>query len=202
MNRAPRCFAIVPACGESRRMGTDKLTLPWHGATILETVVSAWQQSPVDEIGVVVPESRLDLQDLLKDSGVKIILAETRPADMRGTVQLGVNYIRDRYQPGPDDAWLIAPADMPTLSPETIAKVILSYTAHPGQIVVPIRGSKRGHPALFPWRLARQVEKLPADRGLDALLELQKPVEIIVNHLGHDANTPEELEKLREEFGA
>lgn len=201
MSTMPRYYAIVPACGESRRMGTDKLTLPWHGSTIIQTVISAWQHSPIDVIGVVVPKSRADLQKLLKGTGVEIIPAETRPADMRGTVQVGIDYFREHYAPNMNDAWLVAPADMPTLSSETISRVIRSYADHPGQIVLPIREEKRGHPALFPWELADLVAKLPRDRGLDALCEVRKPVEIRVDQLGQDANTPNELEKLREEFG-
>ncbi|MCS7269454.1 MAG: NTP transferase domain-containing protein, partial [Gemmataceae bacterium] len=50
--------AVVPAAGQSRRMGRPKLLLPWKGSTVVETVVHTVRQGGVDRVLVVIgPES-------------------------------------------------------------------------------------------------------------------------------------------------
>lgn len=197
MSQPQRSFAIIPACGESRRMGTDKLLLPWMNSTILETVIAAWQASDVDHILVVIPQERTDLQKILQRLPVHIVLADPRPVDMKGSIQLGLREIEKHFAPTEEDVWLVAPADMPTLSTETIDQVLQASSQTPGQIIRPVKEKQHGHPALFPWKLAHEVFDLANNEGLNALSHRYHPLEIPVQEPGEDIDTPEQLKNLK-----
>ena len=47
-------FAVVPAAGQSSRMGCAKLTLPFAGRSVLECLLTALTQGGVDHVLVVV----------------------------------------------------------------------------------------------------------------------------------------------------
>ncbi|QDU74821.1 Molybdenum cofactor cytidylyltransferase [Bremerella volcania] len=197
MTKPRRSFAIIPACGESRRMGTDKLLLPWSDSTILETVIAAWQKSEADHIFVVIPQERRDLRNVLQNLAVHVIAADPRPADMKGSIQLGLQAIESRFSPTQDDVWLVAPADMPTLSSRTINLVLREAERHPGRIVVPINSEKRGHPVLLPWSCTSDVYALASDQGINALLAKSPPLLVPVEQLGNDVDTPAQYQSLR-----
>lgn len=199
MTSVPRSFAIIPACGESRRMGTDKLLLPWKHSTILETVIEAWQASQVDHIFVVIPQVRDDLKQVLAALPVHVVVADPRPTDMKGSIQVALRVIAEQFEPTPDDVWLVAPADMPTLSPVTIDKVLLAARELPGRIVIPTDGEKHGHPALFPWTMADEVFQLAEDQGLNALSRPEVVANVAAQELGQDVDTSEEFLALQKE---
>ncbi len=199
MSTAARSFAIIPACGRSRRMGTDKLLLPWNNSTILETVIDAWQQSRVDHIVIVIPKSRADLQKLLAPLPVHLVTADPRPADMKGSVQLALREIETRFTPTPEDVWLVAPADMPTLSTRTVDLVLKAGQKIPGRCVVPKHGDKQGHPVLFPWSMAAEVFHLADDQGLNSLARPDVIVRVAAAELGQDVDTTEQFRALQKE---
>lgn len=202
MSRNFQSFAIIPACGRSRRMGMDKLSLAWKDSTILETVIDTWLASDVDQVVVVIPIQRDDLRRALRDKPIEVVVAEATAPDMKGTVQLGLAHVADRLRPRAADCWLVAPADMPTLASETINQVLAKRADSPESIILPVCGEKRGHPALFPWKLSAEVDRLAEEEGLDALCEQQLTVEVPVQSLGEDFNTPEELQDLRNRYEA
>ncbi|WDI42773.1 nucleotidyltransferase family protein [Bremerella sp. P1] len=197
MTQAGRSFAIIPACGESRRMGTDKLLLPWNDSTILETVIAAWQKSTVDHIFVVIPQERTDLPKLLQTLPVHVVTADPRPRDMKESIQHGLRAIQSRLAPTPSDVWLVAPADMPTLSTQTIDLVLKAARKNPGRIIRPMNREKHGHPALFPWAMADEVFQLSENEGLNILPEQFPPVDVVVEEIGEDVDTKEELTALQ-----
>lgn len=197
-----RSFAIVPACGESRRMGTDKLWLPWDGRTILETVLAAWVRSPVDKIVLVTGRRQASrIAECTLDERLELVLVDQPTADMKATVQLGLRHIADTFAPGEDDAWLLAPADMPTLSSRTIQAVLSAYAdalaASARSIILPMQGQRRGHPALFPWSLYGQVSQLPEQVGLNTLVDAAGYRAVGVEHLGEDVDTIDQWRDLR-----
>lgn len=200
MSRNFQSFAIVPACGQSRRMGMDKLSLAWKDSTILETVIDAWLASDVDKVVVVIPIQRDDLRRALRDKPIELVVAEAIPPDMKGTVQLGLAFIADQLRPRAGDCWLVAPADMPTLASETINHLLAKRTASLESIILPVCGEKRGHPALFPWKLSTEIDRLTEEQGLDMLIEQETAVEVPVSVVAEDFNTPEELQDLRHRY--
>ena len=199
-----RSFAIIPAAGRSQRMGQPKLLLPWRNSTVIEHVLAAWRASQVSRVLMVVHPTDHQLAEIGQNGGVLVIQPEIPPSEMKVSVRLALDYLKEQLQPRASDAWLVAPADLPDVRTDTIDRVISAYAASlhgtplATRIWAPTCAGRRGHPVLFPWPLAEQVERLADDEGINALLS-QNPVELVeVESLGDDdLDTPEDYERLR-----
>ena len=190
-------FGIIPAAGHSRRMGTNKLLLPWNNSTILETVLRAWHESSVDRVVIVLRKGDVAGQTLVSQFDVDLVLPEHDPADMKRSVQHALMHIQSTYRPQHDDAWLLAPADLPTLRTETIDHLVTAYRADPGRILVPFEGEKRGHPVVFPMEKSDEVFRLKVNEGVNALLDTKEFQRIAVhNVIFDDIDTPNDYRRV------
>jgi len=198
-----RYFAIVPAAGRSERMGRPKLLLPWRGRTLMEHVIDRWQASRVDRITVVCHPEHVRVHEVCRRAAahgkLNLVIAEAPPPGMRSSVALGLAAIAREESPASDDAWLLAPADIPGLATAIIDRLIAAHEASGGEILVPACQGKRGHPVLFPWPLAAEVEQLPSDRGVNELLNRHAPrrIECGLAALAPDIDTPADYEHLQ-----
>lgn len=164
-----RSFAVIPAAGQSLRMGAPKLLLPWRGIRLLEATLAPWKASGVEQMIVVVRPDDPDLALLCREQGVEVVVPSVPPPEMKTSVQLALTHIEKEFAPSPRDAWLLAPADMPCLSPDIIRRLLAEHSADTQAILIPTLQGKRGHPVLFPWVLAPQVHTLGENEGLNAL---------------------------------
>src|SRR5262245_65678763 len=116
-------FAVVPAAGQSTRMGRPKLALPVGDRTVLDLVVEALKQATIEHVLVVVGPHVPELVALAECNGAEVLQLKDETPDMRATVQRGLDWLEQRYQPRPEDAWLLVPADHPTLRPDVVPKL-------------------------------------------------------------------------------
>lgn len=165
-----RCFAIVPAAGASRRMGSAKLLLPYRGGTLIEATLRAWRASRVERTVVIVRRGDAALIDRAKGDKTELVVPPIDPAEMKISVQHGLRHVEKHHRPKANDAWLLAPADLPRLSPRMIDAVIEAYASGRGRAVVPSVAGRRGHPVLFPWSRTADVFTLGQGEGIDRLL--------------------------------
>jgi molybdenum cofactor cytidylyltransferase len=191
--------AIVPAAGRSERMGRPKLILPIDGVPLIRRVVLALREGGVTMIVVVTPPVDADETPRLvteaERDGATIVSPRARPPDMRASFEAGLSILEQRTAPA---AVLVVPGDSPGLTAATVARVIVEARSHPGQIVLPTSGGRRGHPLALPWNLARAVRTLPPGVGVNALLTLHKnfvlTLEIADRGVLADLDTPEDYQ--------
>ena len=110
-------------------MGRPKLLLPWRGKTVIETVLGAWRASGVSHVVMTVRAEDVELAALGRAAGAETVVVSPPPPDMKASVLAGLDYLADKYQPQPIDAWLLAPADMPLLSPQVIDVLLAAWRA-------------------------------------------------------------------------
>jgi molybdenum cofactor cytidylyltransferase len=197
-------FAVIPAAGRSQRMGQPKLLLPWGRTTVIEHVLGAWRASRVAQTVIVVHPHDQQLAEICHRCGALVVQPQTPPSDMKVSVRLGLERIEREFHPHSSDAWLLAPADMPGLVPATIDRLIDAYLSdldrvESARIWAPRSAGRRGHPVLFPWRLACEVEHLAADEGINALVT-RHPIAYLDDadeSVIEDLDTPEDYERLR-----
>jgi molybdenum cofactor cytidylyltransferase len=192
-------YAVVPAAGHSRRMGRPKLDLLIAGKPVLAHVVDALRQGGVDRILVVLGPHVTHLAATAAPAQT-LILDEATP-DMRCTVEHGLRCLETRFHPTAADAWLLAPADHPTLAPDVIRTLIATWHANPEHhVFIPTCGGKRGHPTLLAWRIVAALHAHPLGEGLNAFIRSQpcRTDEVAVNdaEILTDLDTPADYQRL------
>lgn len=194
-----RAFAIVPAAGRSQRMGRPKLLAPWRGQPLIAATIRAWQTAAVEAVVVVVDAGDSDLIAATQQLGVELVLPAHRPAEMKDSVRIALEHVQTKLAPTAADVWLLAPADMPELSPAVARQLISAAAQHPGRIVVPVHDGRRGHPVLFPWTLAAEVATLAAHEGVSALVSRHEVVALECGAacLAADIDSPDDLARLQ-----
>jgi molybdenum cofactor cytidylyltransferase len=162
--------AIVPAAGQSRRMGTAKQLLPWGSTTLLGHVVDQLCRSTVDQVYVVVGHEAKRIADALAGQPVRIVTNPDRDGDMLSSVRCALAEL-----PPQCEAVLLALGDQPAITTELVDALIRAFasegsTAGKG-IVVPTYDAKRGHPLLFSARYREEILHQYDDLGLRGLLQ-------------------------------
>lgn len=201
-------FAILPAAGRSQRMGRPKLLLPWGDGTVLSQVLGAWRASRVSRVLLVVHPADDAVAELGGKLGASVVRAKSPPAEMKDSVALGLAEVARQFAPTAADAWLVAPADMPLVTPAMVDSVVGAYEvgrkspAAAETIYTAAISGKRGHPVLFPWPLAAEVERLAGSEGLNTIVARHPVIEVeVASAEGStpfaDLDTPEDYQRLR-----
>ncbi len=159
--------AIVLAAGESKRMGSPKMLLDFHGNTILETVIRNIKASDVNDILVVLGAYRNKLESIIKKTAIRSCYNDIYKEGMLSSVKCGFRKIPDETE-----AVLVFQGDQPLITPKVINKVIEGYRSSGKGIVIPVYKKRRGHPLLVAGKYFSEIEMLDPQRGLKSLSEI------------------------------
>ena len=169
--------AILLGAGESKRMGVDKLSLPWGRKTILERCFETLLQSEVQEIVVVLGIRNKGVKNLFQGRKVKVVINPHSERGMSTSIRRGLQEIH-----AGSDAILIALGDQPFLKKRTINALISAFDQGKGGIVVPSFRGRRGHPVIFHKRYKKELLNLKGDVGGRSIIE-RHPEDARVVHL-------------------
>lgn len=199
-------FALIPAAGRSRRMGVPKLLLDLGGQTVIARLLAALERAGVVNRLVVIGPEDAELRAEIARSGGRAIVAATPPPEMLMSIKLGLWAVTDdlstnREAAVPDAAWLLIPADHPVIDVETIQRLLEAAVENPGRIIVPTYNGRRGHPTVFAWKHATDIDRVPPGLGFNWIVKQHAAdvLEIAVPSSGVlvDLDTPEDYERLR-----
>ena len=139
--------AVLLAAGESRRMGRPKLTLPWGaGGSLIAQVVSRFREAGADPLLVVTGADRQAVERALDDSGAHCLFNPNyRQGEMLSSIKVGLGRLLD----GDAEATLVAPADLPSLTVETLRSLLDHRRRSGADLIVPSYQMRRGHPVLI-----------------------------------------------------
>ena len=157
-------WAIILAAGESKRMGSPKMLLPFMGITIIENVIANVSGSKVDNIMVVLGADRDSIVKLIRTKAVNYCYNENYKDGMLSSVLCGFRNI-----PIGHSAVLVFQGDQPLITPNAINSVIEVYLSSGKGIVIPVYESKRGHPILIDRKYRNEIQKLNPAEGLRSL---------------------------------
>jgi molybdenum cofactor cytidylyltransferase len=161
----PETCAIILAAGESERMRTNKLLLPFKGKTMIETVIDHVKQSESDHILVVLGAFRDELFPVVSKTKVMSCYNAEYKKGMLSSVQCGF-----RNMPARTKAAILFLGDQPAIPGEVAGMLIREYRQSGKGIVIPAYKGKRGHPVLIDAKYSGNIAKLSGDEGLRGLM--------------------------------
>ncbi|MCX5684840.1 MAG: nucleotidyltransferase family protein [Planctomycetota bacterium] len=156
--------AIVLAAGRSRRMGVQKLLLPFGGGTVIGRIVDEILRSPVAETIVVVGRDGPRIGEALASRPLRVVTNLEPDGEMLSSVRCGLRVLA----PG-SEAVLVALGDQPTITAGLAGRMIDAFRRGGRGILVPVHGGKPGHPILFSTRYRDEVLTRFDDVGLCGL---------------------------------
>ncbi len=157
--------AIVLAAGESRRMGSQKLLLPFGGKTLIAHVVDELLHSNIGAVYVVVGHEGSRIADELSLRRVTIVTNPDYKLGMLSSVRCGLQVL-----PQWCEKVLVALGDQPAITSELVSHMVQSFsTTHKG-ILVPVYRGKRGHPVILSMQYRDEIMSSFDDTGLRGLL--------------------------------
>ena len=153
-----RVVAILLAAGSSTRFGGEKLLVPWRGRPLYEHALDALLASPAVVETIVVVQPGFPVPPALPRC--RFVINPDHAEGMGSSLRAGV-----RAAPGDADAYLVALADMPGITPALIASLVTCHAAAGKPIVVPVCGGRRGHPVMIAAGLRDPLLAVTGDVG-------------------------------------
>lgn len=201
MKQTTPLYAIVPAAGRSRRMGTAKQALPVGGRPMLEGVLAPLRQSSsITRVILVTHRVIPEKLGLKGGEGFDILINDDPETGMIDSIRMALRHIQSLAGAGERCAALIVPGDMPGLRGGDLEKSIDVWRADEHKIVIASHDGRRGHPLIFNDKYFEYAFSEHCDHGLKALPR---------NHAGaiaeavcdsssvlNNVNTPDDYDKL------
>lgn len=197
-NNEPHIFSIIPAAGMSRRMGQPKQTLPYQNTTLLGSVVRTILSTKMCAVVVVTHSDLKDKLQIPEDNRLHTAINDDENSQMLDSIIIGLKRLQQIIEPKDSDGILVVPADMPTLTIQTLNQCMDTFISQQTRIVIASYNGKRGHPIIFPYTFKRELDNL--DDGLRSLINKFPDnvtlVETTDPGVTHDVDTPEQYEQL------
>jgi len=158
-------WAVILAAGESRRMGRQKLLLPFGETTVAGAVIGTALASRVDRVLAVLGADRDAVSQTLEPLGIALAVNEDFAKGMLSSVQAGF-----RALPADAEAAVVMLGDQPFLPARVVDAVVEAYRRCGRGIVVPAFHGRRGHPVLIDLKYRDEVLALDPADGLRRLM--------------------------------
>jgi molybdenum cofactor cytidylyltransferase len=178
--------AIVLAAGRATRFGGRKLLATLRGEPVVRHVVRKLRASAVQEIIVVISEESGAIGEALAGLPVALVPNPTPAEGLSSSLRIGV-----QAAPPNAAAFVVALGDQPEVDPGVVDRLIASWRAGDGQIVVPMYRGERGNPVLFDARLREALLALAEDRGARHFIETHPEM---VARVPVDAGLPRDID--------
>ncbi len=182
---------IVLAAGESRRMGRQKLLLPYGASTVIEHIVDQALASSLTEVVVVTGHDREEVTKALDGRNVTLTHNATYQEGMLSSVRCGLHAARRDCA-----GVMILLGDQPAICTSLLDELVRSFEDEGEGIVVPVHEGRRGHPLVFSARYREEVLTRFDDVGLRGLLDAHpdalRCVELNRPEVLSDMDTPED----------
>jgi molybdenum cofactor cytidylyltransferase len=160
---------ILLAAGYSKRFGSNKLLQalpagsPQAGTPIALASARHFLDALPDSIAVVRPRAQ-KLARILRDAGCNTVVCKNAGEGMGTSLAAGVRATLDA------SGWIVALADMPFISPDTI-RTVAKALQDGASIAAPSFRGKRGHPVGFARRFYEELSSLRGEDGARQFLK-------------------------------
>ncbi|MBE3109679.1 MAG: nucleotidyltransferase family protein [Acidobacteria bacterium] len=192
-------WAVILAAGESRRMGTQKLLLPFGETTVVGAVVGTALASRVDRVLVVLGADKDDVREELEPLGIDFAVNDNFAEGMLSSVQAGL-----RALPADAEAAVVMLGDQPFLPARVVDAVVEAFRRSGKGIAIPAFLGRRGHPVLVDMKYRDTVLALDPADGLRRLMHAHPDdiieAEVEDANILRDMDVPEDYEGVKPTF--
>jgi molybdenum cofactor cytidylyltransferase len=184
--------ALILAAGNSKRMGSPKMSLPWGDTTVLGQVLEVFKAAAVGYVLVVTGGAREGVEKIASAAGAQTVFnPDFAKKEMLSSLQAGLQAL-----PADANAALIALGDQPQIQLDTVTAIATAYSQTRAALIVPSYHMRRGHPWLIArelWGqiLSMQPPQTPRDFLNERAAEIQY-VELDTASVLQDLDTPED----------
>lgn len=158
--------AVIMASGFGRRMGTNKLLLPYKGKYLVEHVIEVVSKYNFYE-KIIVARDDIILE-LGKQKGFLGIKNNRAHIGQSESIKLSLKYAPKT------EGYMFFTADQPFIDIQTINLLVYSFNINNQNIIVPKYGNRRGSPVIFPLRFVDELKSLEGDVGGGKVMNCHK----------------------------
>jgi molybdenum cofactor cytidylyltransferase len=200
-NASPQFGVILLAAGASRRMGRQKLLLPWGHSTVLGMLLDLWKSACACQIAIVLDARNHEVLAELDRLDFPVANRIVNPDPDRGmfsSIQCAAQWN------GWDSAithLVLSLGDQPHLAPALIRELLSFAAAHPDRICQPLFQGRPRHPVVFPRDDFQAVGSSTAPTLKEHLVEVAGSIATMPASdpgLEWDLDTPADYERLKE----
>lgn len=186
--------AVIVAAGMSSRMGDFKPMLKIGKISIIQRIITNFQQANVFPIVVVTGYRAKELEKHIAKMGVICIRnQEYEHTQMYDSVRQGFSFIADKC-----DRTFFTPVDIPLFTMDTLKRLLLTDN----DVVKPVCEGVDGHPILIKSAVLSKILALPGETSLKGALKKcgSETTLLQVKDQGilYDVDTPEQYRELVE----
>jgi molybdenum cofactor cytidylyltransferase len=181
---------VLLAAGASTRFNANKLLHALPDGTPIAVAAATNLRAALDRVVAVVRPDVPELGRALGEAGVEVSVCAEAVSGMGHSLAHAIAATPEA------SGWVVALADMPFVSPETIRSVAAALRDG-AELAAPSYRGMRGHPVAFAARYRDDLEALTGDAGARALLkrdhERIRVVEVDDPGVLRDIDTPDDL---------
>src|SRR6185503_8524314 len=149
---------ILLAAGAGSRFGGEKLLHPLEDGVAIAAHAARNLLSATPDVIAVVRWGDFPLYDMLEQEGCQVTMFQGAARGMGASLGHGIAQARNA------EGWVVALADMPRISPDTIRRIV--EPLHQGALIAaPSYQGGRGHPVGFGAALRDELLALDGDQG-------------------------------------
>lgn len=191
-----RVAALVLAAGSSRRMaGSNKLLQPVAGVPMVRRAANAALASRAIAVVAVTGFESDEIRAALAGLDIEFAHNSDHETGMASSLRAGL-----RALPPDTDAVVVVLGDMPMVNAGHVDRLIAAFDPARGNIVMLVKGGRRGNPILWPRAFFNEMQQVQGDVGARELLQLHADrVEALPcddDAIFADVDTPDALRSL------
>lgn len=190
-----RIGVVILAGGESRKLGTPKQLVEFHGKSLLRRAVDAALGCVSERVVVVLGSRAEEMSEEIDDLPVETVTNFAWKDGISTSLRKGLAKLVELDA----SAAVIMLSDQPLVSEKTIRSLIDKYASSGKPIVASGYDDVLGVPALFDREVFDELLELEGDTGARAVIRRSDPSRIAMidaPEAAFDVDTPEDRQKL------
>ena len=197
MHDSTNVACLLLSAGSSRRMGTNKLSLPLETQTVFETTLGEIEDAPFAEVIVVTGHEAEVIKPLIARGRALHVHNPNYNAGMHSSIRAGLENL-----PASEGFVAVCLADQPLLKRSDYTRLIEAAKKNPeARLISPTFRGQRGNPVLISLGLKKEILAHPDDDKGCAYLFKSYPDRVVLIEMPTDAclidvDTPEAYQRL------